>query len=269
MSIILLAARAAKNHRNVAWIPTSLYSGGTDGAWFDPSDFSTMFQDAAGTVPVNAVGQAVALIKDKSGNAHNASQAVAANRPTLTQDDKGRYCLSFSGTQYLDCGTGFNASVFCTCVAYNCSGSVANSYRVLDTRGSGAVGTVQGWQLKAWTTSGPPLGTDGFVVDSGSAFIASQHQCAANTNHVGYFDYVTSSAVRYDFEGASGLTTVTGSALGSITSTKTSRIGAASNDGSQGFLGLMYQIIVAKKVPTSTEIANMRVWCSTKSGVTL
>lgn len=42
-----------------------LYSG-IDGAWFDPSDMSTMFQDAAGTTPVTALEQPVGLWLDKS-----------------------------------------------------------------------------------------------------------------------------------------------------------------------------------------------------------
>ena len=37
-----------------------------NGAWFDPSDMSTLYQDAAGTTPVTAVEQPVGLILDKS-----------------------------------------------------------------------------------------------------------------------------------------------------------------------------------------------------------
>jgi hypothetical protein len=44
----------------------SLFSSGEQGAWYDPSDFSTMFQDSAGTTPVTAVEQPVGLILDKS-----------------------------------------------------------------------------------------------------------------------------------------------------------------------------------------------------------
>jgi hypothetical protein len=44
----------------------ALFASGEQGAWFDPSDFSTMFQDSAGTTPVTAVGQPVGLILDKS-----------------------------------------------------------------------------------------------------------------------------------------------------------------------------------------------------------
>jgi hypothetical protein len=39
---------------------------GTSSYWLDPSDFSTMFQDPAGTTPVTAVGQSVRLMLDKS-----------------------------------------------------------------------------------------------------------------------------------------------------------------------------------------------------------
>jgi hypothetical protein len=66
------------------------------GAWFDPSDFSTMFQDSAGTTPVTAVGQPVGKILDKSGNNKHATQSVSGSRPTL-QYDGADYYLSFDG----------------------------------------------------------------------------------------------------------------------------------------------------------------------------
>jgi hypothetical protein len=46
--------------------PATLFAMGEQGYWLDPSDFSTMFQDSAGTTPVTAVGQNVGLILDKS-----------------------------------------------------------------------------------------------------------------------------------------------------------------------------------------------------------
>ena len=44
----------------------SIFSNGEQGFFYDPDDLSTMFRDAAGTVPVTAVGQSVGLILDKS-----------------------------------------------------------------------------------------------------------------------------------------------------------------------------------------------------------
>lgn len=43
----------------------ALFASGEQGAWYDPSDFSTMFQDSAGTTPVTAVEQPVGLMLDK------------------------------------------------------------------------------------------------------------------------------------------------------------------------------------------------------------
>ena len=63
-----------------------------NGAWFDPSDLSTLYQDAAGTTPVTAVEQPVGKMLDKSGNNWHATQPITASRPTLS----ARYNLCFS-----------------------------------------------------------------------------------------------------------------------------------------------------------------------------
>lgn len=81
-----------------AFNPLSLFAGGEQGFWYDPSDFSTLFQDAAGTTPVTALGQPVGLVLDKSGRGNHATQSTALSRPTLQQDSTGRYYLSFDGT---------------------------------------------------------------------------------------------------------------------------------------------------------------------------
>jgi hypothetical protein len=63
------------------WDPAELFQGGAAGAWFDPSDISTLFQDEAGTAPVTAAGQPVGRMLDKSGGGHHAVQASPAARP--------------------------------------------------------------------------------------------------------------------------------------------------------------------------------------------
>lgn len=59
----------------------SMYQNGEQGAWYDPSDLSTLFQDSAGTTPVTAVEQYVGKIVDKSPNALAFTQATSAARP--------------------------------------------------------------------------------------------------------------------------------------------------------------------------------------------
>jgi hypothetical protein len=61
--------------------PSALFAFGEQGAWYDPSDITTLFQDNAGTVPVTAAGQSVGLMLDKSGRGNHATQANLAQRP--------------------------------------------------------------------------------------------------------------------------------------------------------------------------------------------
>jgi hypothetical protein len=46
--------------------PASLFANGEQGWWYDPSNFSTLFQDSAGTTPVTAMEQPVGLQLDLS-----------------------------------------------------------------------------------------------------------------------------------------------------------------------------------------------------------
>lgn len=75
-----------------SWLPNHV--SGLD-SWFDMGDKSNMFQDAAGTTPITAQGQSVALIKDKSGNAHHLSQTNAAKMPIWVNINSGS--LRFTG----------------------------------------------------------------------------------------------------------------------------------------------------------------------------
>jgi hypothetical protein len=77
--------------------PLDLFTAGEQGYWLDPSDFSTMFQDTAGTTPVTAVGQTVARINDKSGRGNHFTQSSASLRPLLQVDGSGKYYLDFDG----------------------------------------------------------------------------------------------------------------------------------------------------------------------------
>lgn len=63
-----------------AWSPLSL----SPLAWWQPGDFTTAFQDSAGSTPITAAGQTVGRLNDKSGNGKSAIQATPANEPLLT-----------------------------------------------------------------------------------------------------------------------------------------------------------------------------------------
>lgn len=80
-----------------SFTPLSLFASGELGAWYDPSDLSSMFQDTAGATPVTTAGQSVARINDKSGRGNHLTQATAANRPTYQVDGSGNGYLLFDG----------------------------------------------------------------------------------------------------------------------------------------------------------------------------
>ena len=54
--------------------PASLFAGGTEGAWYGPSDLSTLFQDSAGTTPVTVATDPIGYFGDNSGNGNHATQ---------------------------------------------------------------------------------------------------------------------------------------------------------------------------------------------------
>ena len=58
-----------------------LFASGAAGAWFDFTDTSTWYQDAARTTPAATLGDVVGGIADKSGRGNHASQATTAQKP--------------------------------------------------------------------------------------------------------------------------------------------------------------------------------------------
>jgi hypothetical protein len=82
---------------SVAFTPLSLFAGAAIGAWYDPSDLATLFQDSAGTTPVTANNDPVGKMLDKSGNGFHLTQATAGKRP-LYKVSGGLSSLLFDGT---------------------------------------------------------------------------------------------------------------------------------------------------------------------------
>ena len=69
---------------------SSLFANNEQGLWYDPSDFASMFQDAAGTIPVTTVEQPVGLIIDKrNGGVLNPQLVTNSTFDTDTDWTKG------------------------------------------------------------------------------------------------------------------------------------------------------------------------------------
>ena len=83
LSVTQLAVRGLRISDLAAAI-RALFAAGEQGVWYDPSDLTTLYQDAAGTIPVTAVEQPVGLMRDKSGRGNHATQTTSTSRPVLS-----------------------------------------------------------------------------------------------------------------------------------------------------------------------------------------
>lgn len=93
---------AAINHQflNLLYNPLQFFRNGEFGAIYTPHDRITLWQDAAGTIPVTASSQPVGRLSDTSGNLLHAKQTNNTLRPTYI-DTGGPPRLHFTEAQYL------------------------------------------------------------------------------------------------------------------------------------------------------------------------
>jgi hypothetical protein len=66
LGVGLLASTTLSTRNRAPFSPASLFATGEQGAWYDPSDLTTLFQDSLGITPVTAAAQQVGLALDKS-----------------------------------------------------------------------------------------------------------------------------------------------------------------------------------------------------------
>ena len=96
ISATIIGALSASSNFNR--LMTSLFANNEQGFFYDPNDLSTLYQDAAGTIPVTAVGQPVGRMLDKSGRDNHAFQTTSASRPILRKNAvTGANYLEFDG----------------------------------------------------------------------------------------------------------------------------------------------------------------------------
>lgn len=78
--------------------PARLFGvSGSRGFMYDLSDYSTQWQDTAGTVPITTTAQSVARVNDVSGLGNHATQANLANRSLTTTIGAGYRGIQFDG----------------------------------------------------------------------------------------------------------------------------------------------------------------------------
>lgn len=96
-----------------AIIGDTIFAAGVPGVWYDPSDLSTLFQDAAGTIPVTGVEQPVGLMLDKSRSLGPNLAPSTASLSGWTLHQTGGSVTVVDGGLFLNTtGTGLVAASF-------------------------------------------------------------------------------------------------------------------------------------------------------------
>lgn len=84
-----------------AFSPAAMFAAGEKGAWYDPSDLSALFQNAAMTIPVAADGDPVGAMRDKSGNNIHLMQPTVGARPTFKVAGSSRWLEFTNRTDWM------------------------------------------------------------------------------------------------------------------------------------------------------------------------
>ena len=181
-----------------------LFTNNEQGFFYDPNDLSTMFQDAARTVPVTAVGQPVVLILDKSKEVLSTEKVV---NPGFDSDtawlkagnvtiSNGSAILNVAGGNPvlrqnvgLTAGKWYEVTVDVTEVT-----SGLSLFRIYGTGGSDAIFSItSAGMYKAMTRArSDATGLIGFSASSASMKISSASVKELAGNHA----YQTTSAAR-------------------------------------------------------------------------
>jgi len=233
-----------------------LFASSEQGAWYDPSDLSTLFQDSAGTTPVTASGQPVGKMLDKSGNGNHATQAIYAKRPIYTEGS-GLAWLAFDGVDDAMGGPGLGVTSSALTTLYSATQS-----------GGGAVDLIFGVENTAnnrfqnFTDSSGARRTG--IKGGGESAYPTYGD--SSVNQIAGAVWNGSNVQNYINGAASGATS---SFSGSIDLTDGTVYIGKSPSFSNRFTGIFRGGLLINRELSAEEVINFSAYLAAKSGVTL
>ena len=260
----------------ISWLPTLLFASGEQGVWYDPSDLSTLFQDAAGTIPVTTTGQPVRRMLDKSGNGNHLTALSDAARPVLQTDSNGRYYLNFDGVDDKMSSANINATTHTQVLqstGFNFTAGVTNTY--LWTTGDGTLGSIAGTINLYFSGSAPKTLVRGTVAASYSGYLTQATElCSPGSNYI--------ITTRHDLLGVgpAGISpykniypdypfTWIATGLSSQGGTFGNQPIILGRQHSVYYKGRIYQVVLRFGYSTDIDADNLRTYVASKTGVTL
>lgn len=244
--------------------PLDLFAGGKQGIWYEPSDKSTLFQDAAGTIPVTKDGDPVALMRDKSGNGNHAVQTVSTARPVYKTDG----ILHWLALDGVDDHMTAPVRVY----ANSESGYVATSESCFNP-GLAVVISISAETditgIRFNKTSSESLTGLGWVDAVTSEYISAQSDINKDSLAVNYseINWSTGNVVLR----SSGITLLNQSVVAASQpkGEATSLVLGAQLDYNFSFRGKMYSVIVGNDSLNESDLDNVEQYLASKSGVML
>jgi hypothetical protein len=249
------------------WSPAALFAASEAGAWYDPSDLATVWQDSAGTTP-GAVDSPVGRIDDKSGNANHWMQASAAARPMLRQDGSGNYYLERDGVDdVLDSTAGFTLQAGWTLAA------AASFAAGTDTATRGII------TLKASTTDYFILGLRQSIAEARSALrgAAGSPAVALTTATGGTGTYPDAApavnvsrlqSLSHDIR-RNGITLDSEATAWDSQAIGGAQLSFGSNQAFDVIPASLYAAVALQRVASPAELDLLEAWLAGKAGVTL
>lgn len=240
-----------------------LFANGEQGAWYDISDLSTLFQED-GTTPA-AVGEEVGKVLDKSGNGNHLVQTTATLCPRL-QVENGRYYLDFdggdglattstvdfTGTDSMTVCAGVRKDVLDTGVVAELSGNVTGndgSFRLA------SISTASG-QYRYQSTG------------DGAVRAANASPFGVGTNVLTGISDISDPVATIRVDGTQEATVVDSQGAGNY-GNYTLNVGARSAASALFLDGRIYNLVVRGATCTDGELAALEAYVARKTGVTL
>jgi hypothetical protein len=247
--------------------PANLFAGGAQGAWYSPSDISTLFQDIAGTIPVTAAGQPVGMMRDKSGLNRHAVATLDARRPTYEVDSSGRPYILGDGVDDCLVVPNFNMSLTdAVCVFAGVRKQSDAAFQVIFDLSADPNSTNGTFLLGSGTLAGDLLrrtwafGSRGSVIALNGAAIYA----APITSVVTGIGKISTSANTIRVNGAQ-ISQVT-SSQGSGNYRNDTFFIMARNDAASRFNGRIYELIIVGAELTLDQISSTEQWVNARTG---
>lgn len=245
--------------------PSTFFADGTQGAWYDMSDRSTMFK-VDGTTPA-VQGQAVGKILDKSGNGNHLVQTTESKCPVLRVDDLGNTCLDFVSDDGMrtpeNINFGDDSTTTMSVITACRKESTGLNQTVAEL--SNSVGGNQGG-FRIFCTSGELWR----AIQKGTVANSLTSSAVGNPNRCIITSVSNMSTPRHLYRRNGSVVSDSGSTLGTGTyNNHLLSIGGRAGGLSANLDGKIYALVIVGKEITAQQIDAVEKYMSDKSGVSL